>query len=165
MAARREGEQTEGDDPEGGFHRPASSGIYAVVCHVELARIGYNDIKQDYAIDDTERQRRAALLLESLLYTFVELNGAMRSTQLPHLVALEGIITTSTGVIPAPLVSPLMGSDDDTYRDQLKGIVTALNGNAGETVQYQIFDTISEFATQMRALIDSSSPFALAVRR
>jgi len=147
------------------FHRPASSGIYAVVCHVELARIGYNDIKQDYAIDDTERQRRAALLLESLLYTFVELNGAMRSTQLPHLVALEGIITTSTGVIPAPLVSPLMGSDDDTYRDQLKGIVTALNGNAGETVQYQIFDTISEFATQMRALIDSSSPFALAVGR
>ncbi|HEX9240617.1 MAG TPA: hypothetical protein VF910_08210, partial [Candidatus Bathyarchaeia archaeon] len=27
------------------FHRPASSGIYAIVCHVELARIGYNDIK------------------------------------------------------------------------------------------------------------------------
>src|SRR5260370_18413355 len=112
------------------FHRPASSGIYAIVCHVELSRIGYNDIKQIYAIEDDERQRRASLLLESLLYTFVELNGAMRSTQLPHLVALEGIITTSTSVVPAPLVSPLMGGDDDDlgYRKQIQGIVNALNG-------------------------------------
>src|SRR5438552_1751723 len=89
------------------FHRPASSGIYAIVCHLELARIGYNDIKQDYAIDEAERQHRASLLLESILYTFIELNGAMRSSQLPHLVALEGVLTTSTGVMPAPLISPL----------------------------------------------------------
>src|SRR6266699_368371 len=149
------------------FHRPASSGIYAIVCHVELARIGYNDIKQAYAIDETERQRRASLLLESLLYTFVELNGAMRSTQLPHLVALEGIITTSTSAIPAPLVSPLAGGDDEDndYRQQIAGVVKALNGNAAETVKSQTFDTISDFAAQMRALIDSSSPFAVAVGR
>jgi CRISPR-associated protein Cst2 len=149
------------------FHRPASSGIYAIVCHVELARIGYNDIKQAYAIDETERQRRASLLLESLLYTFVELNGAMRSTQLPHLVALEGVITTSTSPIPAPLVSPLAGGDDEDndYRQQIAGVVKALNGNAAETVKYQTFDTISDFAAQMRALIDSSSPFAVAAGR
>ncbi len=67
------------------FHRPASSGIYALVCHVELSRIGYNDIKQEYAITAEERQVRTSLLLESLLHTFIELNGAMRSTQLPHL--------------------------------------------------------------------------------
>src|SRR5437763_13256132 len=28
------------------FHRPASSGVYALVCHFELNRIGYNDITQ-----------------------------------------------------------------------------------------------------------------------
>ena len=147
------------------FHRPASSGIYAIVCHLELARIGYNDIKQDYAIDEEERQKRAALLLESLLHTFIELNGAMRSTQLPHLVALEGIMTTSTGMIPAPLISPLaVGSDAlDGYRQQVKDIVAALNGSSEDVVKLRNFNTISDFAAQMRTLIDSSSPFRLAV--
>ena len=85
------------------FHRPASSGIYAIVCHVELARIGYNDIKQTYALTPEERQLRASLLLESLLHTFIELNGAMRSTQLPHLVKQYHISLTSLiqpGVTP-----------------------------------------------------------------
>ncbi len=151
------------------FHRPASSGIYAIVCHLELARIGYNDISQEYAIDPNgeERQRRASLLLESLLHSFIELNGAMRSTQLPHLVALEGVITTSTGAIPAPLVSPLMGGADDheTYKRQLEEIVTALNGSGEQTVAMSTFDTISGLATQMRTLIDSSSPFTLVTGR
>lgn len=149
------------------FHRPASSGIYAMVCHLELARIGYNDIKQDYAIDETERQQRATLLLESLFHTFIELNGAMRSTQLPHLVALEGAITISRGVIPAPLISPLIGGEDDarTYRTQLETIATALNGSGEQQVEVRTFDSIGDFATQMRVLIDESSPFALAVGR
>jgi CRISPR-associated protein Cst2 len=148
------------------FHRPASSGIYALVCHVELSRIGYNDIKQRYAIDETERELRATLLLESLLHTFLELNGAMRSTQLPHLVALEGVLTTSTSVIPAPLVSPLSGgNEDDTYREQVKDIVAALNGSHEEQVTMLTFDTIGDFATKMRKLIDASSPFTLTVGR
>ncbi len=149
------------------FHRPASSGIYAMVCHLELARIGYNDIKQDYAIDDTERQRRATLLLESLLHTFIELNGAMRSTQLPHLVALEGAITMSYGVIPAPLISPLIGGEDDadTYRTQLEIIAAALNGSGETQVEVKRFNTIGDFAAKMRTVIDESSPFTLAIGR
>jgi CRISPR-associated protein Cst2 len=158
-----EGQKTGANLGQSIFHRPASSGIYAIVCHLELARVGYNDINQSYAIDEAERQRRAATLLESLLYTFIELNGAMRSTQLPHLVALEGVITTSTSVTPAPLISPLIGGSDDnsTYRQQVHDIVQALNGSNSNSVQAQNFDTISEFATQMRSLIDSSSPFQL----
>src|SRR6266699_1263021 len=162
-----EGQKTGANLGQSIFHRPASSGIYAIVCHLELARIGYNDIKQEYSIDGSERQRRSALLLESLLYTFIELNGAMRSTQLPHLVALEGVVTTSTSVTPAPLISPLIGGSDDnhTYRQQMKEIASALNGNTDESVRVQNFDTISDFATQMRILIDSSSPFMLATGR
>ena len=149
------------------FHRPASSGVYALVCHLELSRIGYNDIKQQYALTEQERQLRASLLLESLLHTFLELNGAMRSTQLPHVVALQGIITTSQGITPAPLISPLIGGPDDTesYREQVKTIVTALNGNQPPVVHASSFETISDFATQMRALIDSSSPFAMHVEQ
>ncbi len=162
-----EGQKTGANLGQSIFHRPASSGIYAIVCHLELARIGYNDIKQDYAINDTERQHRASVLLESLLYTFIELNGAMRSTQLPHLVEIKGVLTTSTGAIPAPLISPLIGGSEDhhTYRHQVKEIASALNGSAGESVKVLNFDTISDFATQMRTLIDSSSPFTLVVGR
>src|SRR6266516_4317258 len=133
------------------FHRPASSGIYAIVCHLELSRIGYNDIRQDYALDDDERQLRATLLLESLLHTFIELNGAMRSSQLPHLVALEGAITTSAGVIPVSLISPLIGGSDDkqTYRTQLETIVNALNGTREPVVKSQPFENIGDFADTM----------------
>ncbi len=147
------------------FHRPASSGIYAFVCHLELSRIGYNDIQQSYAIAEEERQQRNALLLESLLHTFIELNGAMRSSQLPHLVSLDGVITTSSGVIPAPLVSPLLGGGDDneTYKEQMAGIVSALNGSSEEVVKMSTFSTISAFASQLRTLIDATSPFTLTV--
>jgi CRISPR-associated protein Cst2 len=51
------------------FHRPASSGIYAAVAHIELARIGFNDITQTYAIDEKQRALRARAILEALLYT------------------------------------------------------------------------------------------------
>jgi len=147
------------------FHRPASSGIYALVCHLELARIGYNDIAQTYAFeDDIQRQLRASLLLESLLHTFIELNGAMRSSQLPHLVGLEGVITTSASVVPAPLVSPLMDGEDN-YQRQTKSIVSALNGSTGEAVQMIPFGSVSDFAAQMRTLIDTTTPLRLKVER
>lgn len=148
------------------FHRPASSGIYAIICHLELGRIGYNDITQKYAIGENQRQERATLLLESILHTFIEMNGAMRSTQLPHLVALEGVITTSSGVIPAPMLSPLIGGSEQprAYREQVAEIIAALNGSQGQTVEAHNFDSIGAFAREMRQLIDSSSPFELAVK-
>ncbi|HEU5229062.1 MAG TPA: DevR family CRISPR-associated autoregulator [Ktedonobacteraceae bacterium] len=147
------------------FHRPASSGVYALVCHFELHRIGYNDITQKPAIDEDERQRRMSLLLESVMYTFLELNGAMRSTQLPHLAALEGFISTSDSALPAPLISPLIGGSDEeqrfAYREQAQKIAAALNGNGPEHVKLFMFDTLADFAQQMRQLIDSSTPQAL----
>lgn len=162
-----EGQKTGANLGQSIFHRPASSGIYAIVCHLELARIGYNDIKQTYAIEDTERQLRATVLLESLLHTFIELNGAMRSTQLPHLVALEGILTTSAGTLPAPLISPLVGGSEDSmsYREQTRQVVQALNGTDGEDVQERTFDSIGDFAAKMREVIDETSPAAWLVGR
>jgi len=50
------------------FHRPASSGVYAVIVAVEAARIGFNDINQTYAIEEGQRQTRYERLMESLLY-------------------------------------------------------------------------------------------------
>lgn len=141
------------------FHRPASSGIYAIVCNLEFARIGYNDITQRYELDEEERQRRGQALLESLLHTFVQMNGAMRSTQLPHLVALEGVLSWSTTVLPAPLLSPLVGGRDDreTYRKQTASIARSLDGDSVRTAN---FDSLATLAEQLSGLSAEASPLA-----
>ncbi|HEU5349367.1 MAG TPA: DevR family CRISPR-associated autoregulator [Ktedonobacterales bacterium] len=149
------------------FHRPASSGVYALVCHVELSRIGYNDISQTYAIDEAQRAVRARALLQSVMHTFLELNGAMRTTQLPHLVALEGMVTwSSNNAVPAPLVSPLAGGRDDTtaYRTQAKEIASALNGTAQPVVAANEFTNLSDFAHLMRRIVDEATPLSALPR-
>lgn len=66
------------------FHRPANSGVYALVATVEASRIGFNDITQQYVISEEERSARFNALVEALLYTLIEPAGAMRGTQAPH---------------------------------------------------------------------------------
>ena len=150
------------------FHRPASSGVYAIVCHVELGRIGYNDISQEYAIDDVARQRRATALIQSVMHTFLELNGAMRTTQLPHLVALDGAITWSaSAAVPAPMVSPLAGGRDEPeiYVMETERIVKALNGSAGADVQLRRFAEVGAFAEAMRDLVNVAQPASVVPAR
>lgn len=132
------------------FHRPASSGVYAVVCHLNLARIGFNDILQDYALNMEERLRRASALLRSTLYTFVQPNGAMRSAQAPHILGFSGVVTTSGKAVPAPTVSPLA----DGYRDQILGTVDMLNAIEGDnTIISAEFDELGGFADIFRELL------------
>lgn len=140
------------------FHRPASSSSYAIVCNIELSRIGYNDIRQAYVLDAAERGRRARALLESMLHTFVQLNGAMRSTQMPHLVALEGVLTYTSGVLPAPLISPL----NPEYADQMEQLAAKL-GN-GNRITARRFDKLSTLADELNALLDRS-PYEVQVGR
>lgn len=149
------------------FHRPSSSGVYAIVCHLELGRIGYNDISQQYVVDEDGRAQRAKALIQSVMHTFLELNGAMRTTQLPHLVALEGIVTwSSSGAVPAPMVSPLAGGlEGDAYREQIEHIATALNGKEQPAVTPTRFDTLSAFATELRGLVDDAVPAVLSAAR
>lgn len=136
------------------FHRPASSGVYAIVCHLELGRIGYNDITQTYALTEEERRRRATALLQSVIHTFIELNGAMRATQLPHLVGLEGVVTWSgSGSTPAPLLSPLMND----YADETARVARAL----GDSTAIARFTSLGEFAETMRIRVDDTVPASL----
>lgn len=137
------------------FHRPANSGRYAIVCHVEFGRIGYNDITQTYAISEEQRRQRGKALLESLLHTFVQLNGAMRSAQLPHLVALEGALAYSTSMLPAPLISPLA----DDYADQMDQIAQAMGGDS--QIAVRTFDTLGGLAEQMREIVGAATPYSL----
>lgn len=141
------------------FHRPASSGVYAIVASFEMARIGYNDITQKYAVKEDERARRYKTFAESILYTFIEPNGAMRGTQNPHILNFEGAVTVSTQVVPAPLLSAL----DDGYREEVKRIATALNTLHPNAITVHEFDSMGAFAEAMQKLIAESVPFTLKV--
>ena len=139
------------------FHRPASSGVYAIVAALEIARIGFNDITQTYAIDDAQRLARYQALLESVLYTFLEPRGAMRNTQNPHIVNVEGVIAESYGPTPAPTISPL----NPEYGEEIEAIVAALDPLRPGMVRTRRFDSLATFTEQMRDLIQSGAPYKL----
>lgn len=141
------------------FHRPASSGVYAVACHIELARVGYNDIAQHYpaGVSDDERNRRARALLESVLYTFLHVDGAHRNTQAPHVVDFEGVIATSSGVSPAPAFSAL----NSEYRMQIERVATGLNTLHSNAITLYPFDSAAEFTERMTGLIAAARPYRL----
>lgn len=138
---------TDKDDRSGNlgqaiFHRPASSGQYAIICTVEAARIGYNDVTQRYAVAQEERTARLRGLLGSLLYTFVQPAGAMRNTQNPHIVDVAGVVTYSTGPAPAPLLSPLNGE----FVAQTNTVAAALNRLHAGRIVVREFHTLSDLA-------------------
>ncbi|ACL24093.1 DevR family CRISPR-associated autoregulator [Chloroflexus aggregans] len=139
------------------FHRPASSGEYAIVVQVEAARVGFNDIAQRYAVDTKERQKRLRVLLESVLYTFVEPSGAMRTAQNPHILDVSGVITVSSHVIPAPCISPLKAD----FVSDIERIVKSFNQLHPNAITMLPFASLGEFAEQMSALIEKAEPFEL----
>lgn len=110
------------------FHRPASSGLYALVSHLELYRIGQNDISRKSAIPDHNRRVRKRVAVEALGATLISPRGAQRNTQLPHITSAEGVITVSRTSIPAPTVSPL----NSTYCDEIQAIARRLNELCGK---------------------------------
>jgi CRISPR-associated protein Cst2 len=138
------------------FHRPASSGVYAAVCHLELARIGFNDITQTYAIDEDQRRARMASLLKSVLFTYMQPNGAMRSAQAPHMVDFAGVVTYSRSTVPAPTISPLK----DSYREQLVALGSSLEQITPGAVSQVQFDSLSEFADIIHTLAQDE-PYTL----
>jgi CRISPR-associated protein Cst2 len=141
------------------FHRPTSSGVYAVVNHYEVARIGYNDIAQHYALDEGARAARYRALLKSLLYTFLQPNGAMRAAQLPHIVAFEGVLSYATQVLPAPTVSPLNAN----FAQDIAGVAETLNAMQDGAVIVRDFDSLTAFANTVRELVETTVPYSLAV--
>lgn len=140
------------------FHRPANSGVYAIVAGIEVSRLGFNDISQNYAIDDGERKQRYKALIESLLCTFVEPNGAMRSAQHPHLVNFDGVVSLSTKILPAPTVSPL----NDEYKNEIKRVADALNQIETSAIELCKFDSLGEYAEVMANIANTTVPYKIS---
>jgi CRISPR-associated protein Cst2 len=132
------------------FHRPASSGQYAVVLNVDLYKVGRNDITLQYDVEDPARRKRMAALLRSVINTFVKPTGAHRNTQNPHVVDFQGVIATSSSTVPAPSVSAL----NPNYADEMKRIAVALNGlDTKNGLAVSTFDSLANFTERMAAII------------
>jgi CRISPR-associated protein Cst2 len=143
------------------FHRPASSGQYAVVVHIEAARIGFNDFSRESPLLADERTKRYKALLKSVLFTLLEPNGAQRNTQLPHIIGFSGVISLSTSACPAPTVSPIA----EDYQQQIKQICSAVNEIVGSTegdkqsVSSVEFGNMSAFTSEIQKLITGYVPY------
>ncbi len=122
------------------FHRPASSGIYALIANLDLYRIGLNDISRQYVVEPAGRQTRARALIQALASTLLKPSGAQRNTQNPHIVACEGVVAVASTSLPAPTVSPL----NDGYRQQIAQSAAVLNQIRAGAVTAQAFDTLPE---------------------
>src|SRR5262249_36126092 len=68
------------------FHRPANSGSYALICHLELSRIGVNDVTRERVLpcESAAIRRRAAV--QALIATLMRPAGAQCNTQSPHIM-------------------------------------------------------------------------------
>jgi len=133
-----------GDDTVTGkqaiFHRPASSGVYALIVNLDLYRIGLNDITRQYAVERAGREVRARALIQALAATLIKPAGAQRNTQNPHIVACEGVVALASTSLPAPTVSPL----NDGYRQQIAESVAVLNQIRADAATVQTFDTLPD---------------------
>jgi len=121
------------------FHRPASSGVYALICTLELYRIGLNDITRTYELTQEDGAARARCLVQALAATLLKPTGAQRNTQQPHIVNCVGSIAVSTGTLPAPTISPLHAG----FQDQIDEIAGVLNGIQPDSISVRRFDSMS----------------------
>jgi CRISPR-associated protein Cst2 len=124
------------------FHRPASSGVYALVCHLELSRVGVNDVTREPVVSSDSRSSRQRAAVQALMATLIKPAGAQTNTQSPHIVECSGVLTTSSSYLPAPMLSPL----SQRYRQDIASIAETLNRVTPDAVQAQWFDGLAEGA-------------------
>ncbi|MBN1310265.1 MAG: DevR family CRISPR-associated autoregulator [Anaerolineae bacterium] len=132
------------------FNRPATSGVYAFVAHLDVNAIGFNDIRGLYPDHVTDRTERLQAALLALAQTLTSPEGALTSTQLPHVVEMEGLLSVSTSAAAAPLVSPL----HDDYVGRAERTAQTLNKLYGNTVGVLSFQGQEGLLEQMAQIVE-----------
>ncbi len=124
------------------YHRPTRSGTYAFVSVFQPWRIGLNEVNYEY-VEGVDREARNKLAIEAYKATFARTGGAMTSTRLPHVEALEGVVLVSSRNFPVPVTSPLQ----DDYREKTEKV-----GQAVEGLEVQRFGALPELYVILNAL-------------
>jgi CRISPR-associated protein Cst2 len=134
------------------FHRPASSGQYAIVVGIDVFRVSRNDITLDIAVHEKALDSRRAALIRSVMNTFVKPGGAHRNTQNPHIVDFQGVVTTSASSLPAPTVSAL----NDNYENEISRISEVLNQMHPAGTKVHPFQGLARFAETIADILGTS---------
>lgn len=132
------------------FHRPANHGVYAIVCSIDVYRIGFNDISRTYPIDDSARVLRYKALVQSLLNSFLNPQGAMTSTQKPHITDFKGVVAISNKLTPAPTISAL----NQSYESEITKISENLNKIEPNSIEIKPFNGLGEFSNIFADLVN-----------
>lgn len=74
------------------MHKPLRSDEYAITIQVDLDRVGFDDEKLKYTIGEDLAKNRQRKVLSALRNMFIDMEGAMCSTRLPHIMDIEGIL-------------------------------------------------------------------------
>ena len=120
------------------FTRPATSAAFAMVAAIDLAGLGFDDAKNEYAVtDEGERRKRKQAVIDALSYTLMNQPGANSSQQFPHIMDFEGAIVTSSTNCPAPTVSAMKDNYLDTL-EQLVRTANRMNGNRNAIVCHKV---------------------------
>ena len=130
------------------FHRPASSGVYALICHLEISRIGVNDVTLDRSISCESQAARKRAAIQALLATLIRPDGAQCNTQAPHVLECSGILTTSRAYVAAPMLSPL----SENYRNDINSIAETLNRLSPGAIESRPFDSLASVVALLEAV-------------
>lgn len=122
------------------FHRPIRSNEYAINIQVDLDRIGFDDEKLIYAISDEDIKLRKQKCLDAIRNMFIDMEGALCSTRLPHISNIEGIIV------------------DKKDKNDILSKYTSLNDdyievNSEISKHSYIFNNIKEFVSALNKVI------------
>lgn len=139
------------------FHRPANHGAYAFICSIDAYRIGFNDIDRNYSIDDRKRQARYKAILQSLLSSLLNPQGAMTSSQKPHITDFKGVVSYSENLIPAPTISPI----NPDYLEEIGIIRDNLNKIEPNSITITPFNGLGEISGIIKDLIQEN-PYKLS---
>lgn len=74
------------------MHKPLRSDEYAITMQIDLDRVGFDDEKLRYAVDEKSVKIRQRKVINALKNMFLDMEGAMCSTRLPHIMNIEGIL-------------------------------------------------------------------------
>lgn len=122
------------------FHRPVNSGVYALICHLELSRIGVNDVTRERVISSESRAMRQRAAVQALLATLLRPAGAQCNTQSPHILECAGVVTASRSYLPAPMLSAL----SPFFREEVSRLAETLNRVTPNAIEAREFDRLTE---------------------
>lgn len=123
------------------FHRPVRSSEYAVITQINLSRICFDDEKQKYVFEDkTKVKERIKKILLAYRNTLLDIEGAMCSTNMPHLMGISGVLVEKTSA------KDLMTKYSSLNEDYVETHCQISNGRK--------FDNIQEFVEIINDLLN-----------